>query len=367
MRKVVAYAPGRVNLIGEHTDYNDGFVMPMAIGYGTQVEARERFDNRVTIQSDRFPREISTLRLNALESRSSRHWSEYVRGVLLELERAGVKLRGADMRVSSTVPMGAGLSSSAALLVSAAFAMLALAGEELDRVNVARLTQRAENLHSGARTGIMDQFVSANAVEGCALLLDTRTLAFQALPMPSSAEIVVCDTTVKHALAGGEYNRRREECEQAVTVLGSRYGLESLRDASVMHLLAAKEELGDVLFRRAMHVVTENTRVLAAKDALLREDCVAFGKAMNASHASLQRDFEVSCKELDTMTELARECEGVYGSRMTGGGFGGCTVTLVEAGKAHSFATTIRRRYARRMKVDPDVYVVRAAGGATVS
>lgn len=367
MKRVVAHAPGRVNLIGEHTDYNDGFVMPMAIGFGTSVEACERRDRLVTIRSEYFPDDLCNLHLDALDAGPARHWTDYVRGVLVELAREGVCLPGADLRITSTLPIGAGLSSSAALLVATALAMLELAGAALDGVRIARLAQRAENLYAGARSGIMDQFVSANARTGCALMLDTRSLAFEHLALPPSFEIVVCNTMVKHSLAGGEYNRRREECEASVAVLTQRFGITSLRWAALEHLNAVSAQLGDVLYRRAKHVVTENARVLEAAGALARQDCAGFGAAMNVSHASLQHDFEVSCEELDIMAELARRCDGVYGARMMGGGFGGCVVAMVEAGRAQETAEAIGARYEHRTGISPAMYSVRPSGGASVT
>ena len=359
-------APGRVNLIGEHTDYNDGFVMPTAIPYETRVSAVPREDRAVTVRSEDFTG-ARTFDLDRLRGGVEHDWSDHVRGMLIELQRAGKNLRGVDLGIASDVPIGAGLSSSASVMVATGLALLDLAHVAIDRVALARVAQRAENEHAGARTGIMDPFVSANARAGDALLLDTRTLTFDYLPLPPRAQIVISNTMVKHDHATGGYNERRTECETGTAVLARRYPqIRALRDATLDQLAAVRDALSDSVYRRCRHVITENARTLRAADALRAGDLVTFGTLMNASHASLRDDFEVSCPELDVMVELARAyaSDRVYGARMTGGGFGGCAIALVERESVDGFVDSIRTGYREATGIEPDTYVGAGAAGA---
>jgi galactokinase len=364
---ILVRAPGRVNLIGEHTDYNDGFVLPAALRYQTWVAAASRNDRTVTVRSHGFEGTRS-FDLDALPSGVRNDWSDHVRGMLVELQRDGARLCGADLAIDADLPLGAGLSSSASVLVSSGLAMIELAGLPLDRVALAKTAQRAEHEHVGIKSGIMDQFVVANARAGTALLLDTRSLQPAYLPLPEQAAIVVCNTLVTHELASSEYNQRRAECERGVELLDGRYGgIRALRDVTLAQLEAARAELPETIYRRCRHVVTENARTQTAAHALQVNDFVTFGKLMTASHASLRDDFEVSCSELDALADAAhRFGKGCYGSRMTGGGFGGSTVSLVDAAQVEPFVTLVTQAYREATGITPHVCVGAGAAGAEV-
>lgn len=365
MQTVEARAPGRVNLIGEHTDYNDGFVLPCAIAYDTRVAASAREDRVVTVQS-RFE-DRAVFDLARLPARRLGSWSDYVRGMLIELREAGVALRGADFRITGSVPLGAGLSSSASLEIATALAMLALADARMDAVELARVAQRAEMTHTGTRCGIMDQFAVLFAQPGYALLLDTRALAFELVAVPAQAAFVICNTMVKHELAASAYNERRSECEQSVRLLRERYPhIAALRDLPLEQLEQAQSVLSPRLLSRARHVVTENARVLEAAQALKAGDLARFGALMYASHESLRVDYAVSAPELDTMVDLARQFDGTMGARMTGGGFGGCTVNLVRADRAREFRAYIAGAYARETGIAAEVYDGTPSAGAGI-
>ncbi|MGZ3497240.1 MAG: galactokinase [Vulcanimicrobiaceae bacterium] len=367
MRQVAACAPGRINLIGEHTDYNDGFVMPMAIDFATTVEARSREDRVLTISSEQFADEKAQFDLDALPDGPQQRWTDCVRGMLVELQREGLRFPGLDLRITSTIPVGAGLSSSAALEVAAGLAILELTGTHLDRITLAKIAQRDEHRQMGTRSGIMDQYVSAKARAGEALLIDTRELTDRGIPIPDAIRILICNTMVKHELAGSEYNRRREDCEAGVAALRVHDPqIQALRDATMGQLDAIKERIDPLVYRRCRHVITENTRVLQAAKALEDGDVRAFGALMDASHKSLRDDYEVSSTELDTMVELARACEGVYGARMTGGGFGGCAIVLVERDRLDRVAEVVTNGYEREFGVKPELYRSAAAAGAQV-
>jgi galactokinase len=354
----VFQAPGRVNLIGEHTDYNEGFVFPMAIGFTTRVAAAPRAGRRIQAFSENF-QAAHTCDLDDPGSPRG-GWGDYVTGVAVLLERSGVHLCGADLLIESDVPIGAGLSSSAALEVSVALALVGVAGAEVGRLTLARLCQQAEHEFAGARCGLMDQFTACFGREGHALCLDCRTMEYEAEPLPAGVAVVLCNSMVRHELAAGEYNQRRQDCEAAAAELGVR----ALRDVTPARLAQADGRLPPRLLRRARHVVTENGRVQQAAAALRQGDAAGFGALMFASHASLRADFEVSCAELDTLVELARQAPGVLGARMTGGGFGGCTVNLVEAGQASAFAECMRAGYLRATGIEPAIYPCQAAAGA---
>ncbi|MDP9054013.1 MAG: galactokinase [Acidobacteriota bacterium] len=360
-------APGRVNLIGEHTDYNEGFVMPAAIQFATRAAIAPRKDRTIRVFSTKFP-QAGEIDLDEGSAKRRGDWTDYVFGVAVTLESAGHKLRGADMAIEGEVPIGSGLSSSAALEVSTAMALLVNSGIEMGRTETALLCQRAENEFVGARTGIMDQFVACHGREGHALLLDCRSLVAMPKKIPDTVKLVVCNTKVKHELAGGEYNRRRAECEEGVEVLKSFIpGLYSLRDVTEERLEEYARELPPLILRRCRHVVTENARVLSAGAALDRDDMDGFGGLMLASHRSLRDDFEVSCAELDILVDIAERAGrgyGVHGARMTGGGFGGCTVNLVESAQAEKFADFITGEYQRRAGREGAAYVCIPSAGA---
>jgi galactokinase len=358
-------APGRVNLIGEHTDYNDGFVMPAALGFSTYIAVAARADRMISVLSLDFD-ETATLDLDGLGAGPTGHWSDYVRGVAAAMQASGLTLSGANLVIKSEVPIGASLSSSAAIEVSTAFALLAVAGVELDRREIAALCQRAEHLYAGTNCGIMDQFISCFGHAGHALLLDCRTLAYELLEVPGDVRIVACNTMVKHALVGGEYNQRRADCEEGVQFLQSRIpGIRALRDVDLLQLTQLGADMPDRVYRRCRHVVTENARTLEAAEVLRSRDLGSFGRLMVESHRSLRDDYEVSCPELDKMVELALNNKGAYGARMTGGGFGGCTVNLVQADEVESFKSDVSRQYEKATGLAPAVYVCTAAEGAT--
>jgi galactokinase len=328
--EVVASAPGRVNLIGEHTDYNGGFVMPMALPLRTTAALARSGDDRVQAASTQMGTGLAALRLGA-EARTAT-WIDYVAGVTQALARAGLTIGGFDLAVTSAVPLGSGLSSSAALEVAVLRGLRRLFALELDDVTLARLGQRAENDLVGAPVGIMDQMAASIAGEGEALFLDTRTLEHERIPLPADVEVLVIDSGIRHSHAGGEYRTRRAECEEGARLLGA----SQLRDVTPADLprIAA---LPAVIARRARHVVTEDARVLEAREALRAGDAVAMGALMDASHVSMRDDFEISLPAIDRLVELARALPGALGARLTGGGFGGAIVVLGRAGTAAGF------------------------------
>lgn len=357
-------APGRVNLIGEHTDYNDGFVMPAAIGLSTYVAAGPRTDRILRLYSTHFNDSVD-LNLDELAGPPRRHWSDYVRGVAAVLQSLGYDLKGANLVIDSEVPLGAGLSSSAAIEVSAALAITSIAEETVPRVELPHVCQRAENEYSGARCGIMDQFIAVFGRANHALMLDCRSLQYEIEPVPENVRLVICNTMVRHELSGGEYNERRAACETAARRISlDKPSVRALRDVTMNDLRAYRDILGEVVYRRCRHVVNENQRVLDAAHALRRGDLAGFGELMYASHASLRDDYEVSCDELNVMVDIASRLKGVYGARMTGGGFGGCTINLVAAEAVSEFEPQIVSQYKEATGLTPDIYICSAADGA---
>jgi galactokinase len=352
-------APGRVNLIGEHTDYNDGFVMPAAIGFSTWAAAAARDGGLVRIHSANNGESFEFSLEDAASPRG--RWTDYVQGVAVMLRRDGFAIRGADLLIAGDVPLGAGLSSSAALLVSTARALLGVAHLECDPARLARLCQRAESEFAGIRCGVMDQFASIFGREDHAVLLDCRSLDYEYLPLPAGVSLVVANTMVRHQHAAGEYNRRRAECEEAAAC----FGVSHLREATPEMFDDRAGALPEAVRRRARHVIAENARALEAAAALRDGDLVRFGLLMDASHASLRDDYEVSCDELDRMVALAKESPGVYGARMTGGGFGGCAIAMVRDADAGPLAERLREGYRLATGVSPAVYLCRAAAGAS--
>jgi galactokinase len=362
----VCRAPGRVNLIGEHTDYNEGFVLPIAINLGATVTVYSREDRVLKISSEDFSDQIG-FELGDPAPAPRRHWSDYPRGVAIALEQAGYQLKGADLEISSDVPIGAGLSSSAAIEVATGFALLRHAGFEIDRFELAKLCQRAENEFVGMRCGIMDQFIACHGRKNHALLLDCRSLESKLVKLPEQVRLVICNTMIKHELATGEYNRRRSECDQGVRLLAQHFGgVKALRDVSLADLESVRDAMPDKIYRRCRHVISENVRVLKAVAALESQDLDRCGQLMDESHESLRDDYEVTCSELDTMVSLARSCAGVYGSRMTGGGFGGCTINLVAAEFTADFAHRIAQQYQTATGITPEVYVCHASDGVNI-
>jgi galactokinase len=349
--EVRAQAPGRVNLIGEHTDYNGGFVLPTAIPQQTQVELAVRADARVRVWSSAQP--ASGIAEYALGTESPRHdWLDYVQGVTALLPGAGGKLAGVDGRIDSTVPLGSGLSSSASLTVSLMRAFRQAFRLPIDDVAIARLGQRVENEFVGARVGIMDPMAASLADQGTALFLDARSLAFERIPLPAGADLVVIHSGVSHRLVGGDYNTRRAECERACALLG----VDLLRDLTLADLPRINA-LPEPLNRRARHVVTEDDRVLAAVAALREGDLPRLGELFYASHASMRDDYQVSVPEIDLLVELAHADAAVIGARLTGGGFGGSVVLLARQGQGPAAAQRLAQAYAARSTCVPRVLV----------
>jgi galactokinase len=380
-------APGRVNLIGEHTDYNDGFVMPIALDRSTWVAAAPRDDRTIVVRSREYGETIRIDRIVGADLRFrpgadtwvGPDWGRYIHGVATILDSPG-----ADMLIASDVPIGAGVSSSAALEVACAYALQDLAGAPLRGVGapggslrgigapggsnalieLARACQLAEHEYAGTRCGVMDQMIACFGREGHALMLDTRSLERRWLPLPATVRVLACNTMVKHQLASGEYNARRADCEAGVAVLARRDPeIRALRDATLGQLDAAAGEMPDRVYRRCRHVIGENARVHDAARALHDGDFGAFGRLMVESHASLRDDYEVSCAELDAMVTIARECDGVYGARMTGGGFGGCAIALVDEAAAAAVRREVAARYERETGLCPDVWICAAGPG----
>ena len=356
----VVRAPGRVNLIGEHTDYNDGFVLPMAIDRAIWIALRPRDDDEVHARALDFD-EATSFALDGLE-RSDAGWAEYLKGVAWSLQEVGHGLRGWEGVFAGDVPRGAGLSSSAALELATARAFAAVSDVRWEPKRMARLCQRAENDWVGMRCGIMDQMISAAGRADHALLIDCRSLETEAVPLPPGTVLVVLDTTTRRGLVDSVYNQRRARCEAAAEALG----VQALRDVSVEQLEAHAVALDEITHRRARHVVTENARTLRAVGAMRRGDAAGVGRLMDASHESLRDDFEVSSRELDAMVACARGEGSCYGARMTGAGFGGCAVALVDAEAAGAFAEAVAVCYEEATGIAPNVHVCRATEGAQV-
>lgn len=356
-------APGRVNLIGEHTDYNEGFVLPFAIDRETFTAGAVRADKKINFYALDVEEGFSfDLRDKAVKRRGN--WIDYAEGIVRCLQKRFEIGRGADFVFSSSVPIGAGLSSSAALEVSIGFAMLSLNNLEINRRDLAFAAQAAEHEFVGIRSGIMDQFTSVFARERHALLLDCRSLKIEQIPLNLGDSVIsVCDSRIKHELASSEYNTRRKECETGVEILrASLPRIKSLRDANAEVLEFLPE---NVIKKRCRHVVSENARTLAAVENLNQNDLEKVGRLMFASHESLRDDYEVSCAELDFLVETAREIEGVFGARMTGGGFGGCTVNLLKSENFKEFEREIKQKYFEKFSIEAEVYLFRAGDGAS--
>jgi galactokinase len=363
--EVIASAPGRVNLIGEHTDYNEGYVFPMAIDFTIRVALSRRNDGQLHFYSVDY-KDRKRAALPVLKYRKEDRWANYPKGIINELVERGHELGGLDITIHGDVPQGAGLSSSAALEVATALAVQTAFGIELGREELARLAQHAENEFVGVKCGIMDQFISRMAKEGHAMLLDARWLTYHFVPLSlKTARFVITNSRVPHGLVDSEYNRRREECRRCVDLLSRRKPGTALRDYTPDDLRDSMGEIPEATRKRCLHVVEENQRVLEAEEALRHHDLVAFGKLMNRSHESLRDLYEVSCPELDWLVKRAQETEGAYGSRLTGAGFGGCTVTLIEEEAIPRYREHITA-YERIFGFRPEIYLCRPCGGARV-
>lgn len=352
-------APGRVNLIGEHTDYNDGFVLPMAIDRHVWIALRPRPDRLVRIHSLQYDQAVE-FSLDDLQKGEG--WGEYPKGIAWAMQKEGLKLNGWEGVLTGDVPRGSGLASSAAVEMAAVLAFTAVPDLVLAPTKMARLGQKAENQWIGVNSGIMDQMASAAATSGHALFLDCSSLAYRHIPLPLDVEVVVMDTGTRRGLVDSTYNERRSQCESAARI----FGVHALRDVTLETFRSRAAELEPLVRRRAWHVVSENRRVLEAVDAMQRSDLIGLGKLLDASHASLRDDFEVSSSELNTMVGIARAEPGCYGARMTGAGFGGCAVALVRLGTAQQFTASVAEKYRLETGLKPDIFVSHAVAGASV-
>ncbi len=359
-------APGRVNLIGEHTDYNDGFVLPMAIERRTYVAGASNGSSRIRVKSLTLG-QAAEIDLHSPGPKKRGSWLDYVEGTARALIARGMPVTGADLLIDSDVPAGAGVSASAALELGVGIALATLGGTaEPDRVQLALAGQAAEHEYVGTLCGIMDQYIASLGREDAALLIDCRSLETKTVPIQlQGVSVLVCDTRVKHELSSSEYNLRREECQRAASILAqSLPGVRALRDVSLADFERFGRALPDVVQRRARHVVTENARTLAAAEALEAGDLTAMGRLMSESHVSLRDDYQVSCAELDVAVEAAQAEAGVYGSRMTGGGFGGCTVTLVDSAAIERVGVAVKAAFASRGWKTPELFASKACDGA---
>jgi len=355
----ITKSPGRVNLIGEHTDYNDGFVLPMAINYSSWIALRSRNDSRIIVTALDFDESLE-FDLNSI-SKGENDWREYIKGVAWALQQDGHQLTGWEGVLSGNVPIGAGLSSSAALELALARAFSLVSGFEWDPARMALTCQKAENLWVGVSSGIMDQMISASGKKDFALLIDCRSLETKHIPLPQNTQIVILDTNTRRGLVDSAYNERREQCEE----VAHHFKVKALRDINLEQLETEKSRLDKLLYHRARHIVSENQRVLQAVDALSTGDAKNFGILMNASHISMRDDFEISRKEMDQMVEIAQGQPGCYGARMTGGGFGGCAVALVKNDKVDSFHKNVVNLYREKTRFDSRVYISYASDGTS--
>lgn len=353
-------APGRVNLIGEHTDYNDGFVLPLAIDRATWIALRPHPRRWVRVYSLDF-RETAEFSLDQFVD-EGRGWTEYVKGIAWVLQEAGFTLRGWEGVMAGDVPIGAGLSSSASLELATARAFEAVSSWKWDAAQMALLAQRAENKWVGVNCGIMDQMISAAGKKDHALLIDCRTLQSEVVPLPPETAVIILDTATRRGLVDSAYNERRIQCETAA----HHFGVKALRDVSLAELHAHTSQLTPVTYRRAHHVISENERTLQATAAMHQQDAAALGQLMNASHASLRDDFEVSSPALNTIVGIAQNQPGCYGARMTGAGFGGCAVALVQIHTAPQFADAVSAAYQAATTLQPHIYICQATDGASV-
>jgi galactokinase len=364
--ELLVTAPGRVNLIGEHTDYNDGFVLPMAIDRKICIGGSLRDDDEVHVHSLNFDTSAS-FSLTSLSKEDT--WTDYVKGVIDEYQKAGHQIKGFQAAFYGNVPLGSGLSSSAALEVATAFLLAQFNNINISGEAMAELCQRAENHFVGMNCGIMDQFISRLGREGHALYLDCRSLGYELVPCDLEGyAVVMCNSNVKRQLVGSPYNERRSQCEEGVRILKEPLGgdINSLRDITSKQLEAHKGLLPPLVYQRCKHVVTEDERTAQAVSSLKAGNLSGFGELLNASHESLRQDYEVSCEELEILVEIARKVEGTIGSRMTGGGFGGCTVSVVKEEAIETFTTTVLAEYAKRTGITADIYVSKPEDGARV-
>ncbi len=365
-KTIQCVAPARVNLLGEHTDYTGGLVLPMAIPFATHATISPRADDLYHFTSELFPETLTLDRSDRSPARGN--WTDYPVGVLRQLQQRGVDPPAFDLHLSGNVPFGAGLSSSASVEVASAMAMLAFSGVSLPLEEIAVLSRRAENEYVQSPCGIMDQFVITAAKAGHALLLDTRSLTYEHLPMNkgdlAQTQIIVCNSMVKHSVATGEYGMRRRESEEGQAVLVKKFGVRDLGDTTLAQLEAAQSEMSPAAFRRCRHIISDNARVREARIAMFAGDPVAFGKLMLAGHASERDDFQCSCEEVDFLVDTASTLPGCFGARLTGGGFGGSTVNLVQRSHSEAFAAALKSAYQQHFNIAAETYLCDAVDGA---
>jgi galactokinase len=359
--EVVCYAPGRVNIIGDHTDYNDGFVLPAAINYGTTIAASARDDNMVKVYAHDCDQQTNEFTLSDIVFDQQMTWSNYVRGTLQALMKMYPEIKGANLVVTGNVPQGAGLSSSASFEIAILKTFVQLYQLILTGTNAALLGQQAENDFVGCNCGIMDQLISAMGQQGHAMLLDCKSLSFEDAPIPDNLTLFIVNSNVKRGLVDSEYNLRRQQCEQVAQY----FGVSALRDVTLAQLNAAKNDIEPILFKRARHVISENSRAIVTLNALKSNDMEAISVAMKESHISLRDDFEVTTKEMDGLVEMIAGVLGTNGGvRMTGGGFGGCVVALVPTDMVERVKTVVNSRYEKEFTLTPSIYLCSATQGA---
>lgn len=360
----IIQAPGRVNLIGEHTDYNDGFVLPCAINYQTVVAAAKRDDNLVRVVSVDYANDVDEFDLTQdITFQQDKMWANYIRGVVKCLRERGYEFNGADIAVTGNVPQGAGLSSSAALEVVIGQTFKELYQLDISQSEIALNGQQAENEFVGCNCGIMDQMISAQGRENHALLLDCQSLETEAVSMPEDMAVVIINSNKKRGLVDSEYNTRREQCEEAARI----FGVPALRDVTIEQFKAKESELDEIVAKRARHVITENNRTVEASQALRTHDMKRMGELMAESHASMRDDFEITVKEIDSLVEMVKEVIGDQGGvRMTGGGFGGCIVALVPPALVDEIKKTVEQKYQATTGLKESIYVCQAKEGASL-
>ncbi|MCL1892943.1 MAG: galactokinase [Holophagaceae bacterium] len=363
---ILVKAPGRVNLIGEHTDYNEGFVLPAAIDKAIFLAIKPSattLNHWVSLDME----QSFEASIDAIE-RSKLQWPNYLQGVLVELGNLGMAVPPTNIVFGGDIPIGSGMSSSAALTTGFAFALNQLFGLGLSRIDIAKLGQRAENNFVGIKCGIMDQFASVLGCEKTLLHLDCRDITYTYVPFNrNDVRIVLCDTQIKHNLAESEYNLRRSQCERGVEILKYYFpDVSSLRDVNPEMMQSHEQKMDDVVFRRCTYVIAENQRVAKACNSLTTDDFVAFGQAMNDSHQGLRDDYEVSCPELDVLQSVAEKTEGVFGSRMMGGGFGGCTINLVTEASLENFQQTLGKVFRQKLAKEPIIHICQLKGGTEI-
>lgn len=365
--RVAVRAPGRVNLIGEHTDYNDGCVLPIAMSQALYVTASPSPDGRIAVHSNAFNETVEFPADNP-GSPCDPAWANYVRGVAAMLIRQGIPLKPCRLAIHSDVPLGAGVSSSAALEVGSALALLAMAEQRIQAIPLALLARQAEHEYAHSPCGIMDQFICVLGKARHALMLDCRSQTYEQIPLPfENTTLVIMNTQVKHAIGSSQYPVRQKQCHEGLTILQrSDPRLIALRDAHMGMLLQHRSRMDEVVFRRCRHVITEIARVPLAAEAMKAGDAATFGRLMFESHKSLKDDYEVSCTELDTLVDIARQVPGVYGARMTGGGFGGCAIALIDSGSEHALRAAVKNKYDTRFEQPAIVYTTTASEGATI-